>query len=111
MLTNVVAVTRSDGNDSSRWGQVKLAYSLEFVSLHEYVPRWARMAKKGADVGLQVGWQSDKTDPLTREKLYGVRDSGTGQYDYDRIRMTVVEYARLLRDARAAAEQWPAATS
>lgn len=64
-----------------------------------------RMVRKGAAVGFQVGWQSDKTDPLTREKLYGVRDFGTGEFDYDCIQMTGVEYARLLRNARAAAEQ------
>ena len=64
-----------------------------------------RMAKKGAQVGFQVGWQSDQADPHTREKLYGVRDFGTGRYAYDQIRMTGVEYADLLRKARGLTER------
>lgn len=63
-----------------------------------------RMAPKGQRVGFQVGWQSDKIDPLTNEKLYGVRDFGTGAFAYDQITLTAGEYADLLRQARTAAE-------
>lgn len=63
-----------------------------------------RMAPKGDKVGFQVGWQSHKTDPITREPLYGVRDFGTGEYVLDRLQISGLEYARLLQEARSAAE-------
>lgn len=63
-----------------------------------------RMVSKGDKVGFQVGWQSSRFDPITGEKLYGVRDFGTGEITYDRLRMTGVEYARLLQTAKQAAE-------
>jgi len=63
-----------------------------------------RMAGKGSRVGFQVGWQSHIVDPITKERLYGVRDFGTGEYPYDRITLSGSEYADLLREARAAAE-------
>lgn len=62
-----------------------------------------RMAGKGSSVGFQVGWQSHKIDPITKERLYGVRDFGTGEYPYDRIALAAGEYAELLREARSAA--------
>jgi len=63
-----------------------------------------RMAGKGSNVGFQVGWQSHRVDPITKERLYGVRDFGTGAYPHDEISVSGEEYAELLRDARSAAE-------
>lgn len=62
------------------------------------------MASKGQEVGFQVGWQSHKVDPITHERLYGVRDFGTGENPVDTRPITGLEYANLLQKARAAAE-------
>lgn len=64
-----------------------------------------RMVAKGRRVGFQVGWQSHAVDPLTKEKLYGVRDFGNGEYAYDQISITGVEYAELVNEARTAANR------
>ena len=79
----------------------EIAQALGLKSTNSIRGHIRRFAGKASEVGFQAGWQSDKRDPLTGQVLYGLRDFGTGVYDYDRLTLTATEYAALLDQARA----------
>ncbi|WP_308467929.1 hypothetical protein [Rathayibacter soli] len=55
-----------------------------------------RVEGKGRLAGFPVGWQSDRVDPISGHRMYGLRDMNI--YDYDpKPGITKEEYAAILR--------------